>query len=477
MSELHAELWRCSGVELAKAIQNKEMSCRELTASCFDRLDVVNPIVNAITEANREAALKDAEAADRALTRGENFGPLHGIPITTKENVDQAGLPTTNGVAAFRQAVALQDSPVVAHLRAAGAILIGRTNTPAFSGRWDTANALHGRTFNPWSRAHTAGGSSGGAASAVATGISPLAHGNDIGGSIRYPAYCCGVLGLRPTMGRVASFNATAAAERSISTQLLAVQGLLARTVADLRLGLRVIARPDARDPWWVPAPLEGPKALQRPKVGLITSASDQPMAQVVRDAITQAGAVLAEAGYAVEDVTPPSISEAADIWAKLVFSDTRHLSWPAMLESGDHGVITANALFLDLYPDLSLSAYLDALREVGRQRRLWSLFLDQYPILIGPNAGELPYQIDFDTVSREAMHRILEAHALMTAVNLLGLPALAVPTGTAPCPDTRCELPVGVQLIGAMFQESLLLDAAGILEKSVAPMTPIDPR
>ncbi len=166
------------------------------------------------------------------------LGPLHGVPVTIKENVDQQGCATVNGVAAFKDVIAPADSPVVANWKKAGAIIIGRTNTPAFSFRLDTVNDYRGRTYSPWSRNVTPGGSSGGASSSVAAGITPLAHGNDIAGSVRYPAYCTGLAGLRPSFGRVPAYNPSGKTERVISAQLMSVQGPLARSVRDVRAGI-----------------------------------------------------------------------------------------------------------------------------------------------------------------------------------------------------------------------------------------------
>ena len=182
------DLWRWSASDLAHAIRTRQISSRDAVHACLNRIEQVNPHINAIVECRTEEALAGADAADAAVVRGEELGPLHGVPVTIKVNVDQAGYATTNGVVAFRDKIATEDSPVVANWRKAGAVFIGRTNTPAFSHRWFTANELHGETLNPRNAALTPGGSSGGAAAAVATGMGPLAHGNDYGGSIRYPA-------------------------------------------------------------------------------------------------------------------------------------------------------------------------------------------------------------------------------------------------------------------------------------------------
>ena len=197
------ELWRWSATDLARAIASGKVSSREAVQSTLGRIAQVNPALNAIVQVLAEEALAAADVADAAVRAGYRLGPLHGVPTTTKVNVDQRGCATTNGVVEFRNVMATEDSPVVANLRKAGAIIVGRTNTPAFSHRWFTDNDLHGATYNPWDKNLTPGGSSGGAASAVAAGMGAVAHGNDFGGSIRYPAYACGIAGLRPTPGRI----------------------------------------------------------------------------------------------------------------------------------------------------------------------------------------------------------------------------------------------------------------------------------
>ncbi|HNB28602.1 MAG TPA: amidase, partial [Alphaproteobacteria bacterium] len=316
------ELWQWDAVELAQAIRLRKVSSREATESCLRRLDAVNPKLNAITFQIAETALRDAAAADLAVKRGEALGPLHGVPVSTKENIDQKDLPTPNGVVAYKDLIAPADSPVVANWRKAGAIFIGRTNAPAYSLRWDTDNALRGRTFNPWAKGRTPGGSSGGAGSAIAAGIGPISHGNDYGGSIRYPAYCCGIAGIRPTTGKVPAFNPSAQGERPPTIALFAVQGPLARRVKDVRLGLAAMSGRDPRDPWWVPAQHHG-KPVQRPiKVGLVVEAHGLYVHPEVAAAVRKAGAALAEAGYIVEEVTPPSIQAATDLWMKLVAAD-----------------------------------------------------------------------------------------------------------------------------------------------------------
>ena len=201
------DLWRLPAADLAALIKSKQVSTRDPATAALARLDQVNHQINAVIDHRPEDVLQQADAIDARLARGEDPGPLAGVPVTIKVNVDQTGYATTNGLNLQKDAIASAHNPVVNNFVKAGAVLLGRTNTPAFSLRWFTDNDLHGRTLNPWNASHTPGGSSGGASAAVAAGIGAIAHGNDQGGSIRYPAYACGVAGLRPTQGLVPAFN------------------------------------------------------------------------------------------------------------------------------------------------------------------------------------------------------------------------------------------------------------------------------
>src|SRR3984957_4529365 len=249
------DLWRLSAAELAGLIRSKKVSAKEAAVAALARLDAVNPSINAVVDHRPAEVLAQAAAVDAVIARGEDAGPLAGVPVTVKVNIDQQGFANTNGLKLQRDIVARSNSPVVDNLRRAGAVIVGRTNCPAFSYRWFTTNLLHGDTKNPRDPGITPGGSSGGASAAVAAGIGAIAHGTDIAGSIRYPAYACGVHGLRPTGGRVAAFNASLP-ERPIGPQISAVSGPLARTIGDVRIALAAMSARAGRDPWWAPAPL-----------------------------------------------------------------------------------------------------------------------------------------------------------------------------------------------------------------------------
>lgn len=463
-----AEIWQWSGRALAEAIRTGSVSAREAVTAMLARLDAVNPKINAVVEVCRAEALAVADAADAARRRGDRLGPLHGVPVTIKVNTDQEGCATTNGVVAFKDMVARADNPSVANLRKAGAIIIGRTNTPCFSWRWFTDNALHGATRNPAAPGRTPGGSSGGAAAAVAVGIGPLAHGTDLGGSIRYPAYACGVAGLRPTFGRVPWHNATGE-ERPPAPQLMSVHGPIARRIADLRLGLAAMAAPDPRDPWYVPAPLEGPPPPRPIRVALTTGRKD--VHPGVAAAVRRAAAWLAEAGYAVEETEPPSLAAAAELWLLIVQNEGRRTMLPLIEKLGDAAAKRAAANMAVDTPPLDLPGYMAALSRRSTLLREWLLFLERYPLVLMPVSYEPPFPDGLDQESPEAMRRILAAQEPQLAIPILGLPALAVPTGTAD------GAPVGVQIVASRYREDLCLAAGEVIEARSGPVLPIDPR
>ncbi len=230
-------LWQLSACDLAAKIANREVSSQEAVAATVERMRTVNPKLNAVVDDMGDEAISQAKAHDEAMARSGPIGPLHGVPVTIKENVDQKGRATPNGVVAFKDIIAPDDAPLVNNLKKAGAIVIGRTNTPEFSFRATTSNELHGRTYNPWNDWASSGGSSGGASSAVMGGIGPIAHGNDIGGSLRYPAAATGSATVKPGLGRVPAWNPSQTAERGLLAQIMSVQGVICREVKDVRAG------------------------------------------------------------------------------------------------------------------------------------------------------------------------------------------------------------------------------------------------
>ena len=471
------ELWRWTAEELVRGIRTRAISSREATESCLARLDEVNPRINAVVDPLADEALAAANRADDAIRRGEAPGVLHGVPVTVKINVDYAGRATTNGVTAFANMAAEEDSISVANLRKAGAVILGRTNVPGFSTRYFTDNDLHGRTLNPWDAGRTPGGSSGGAAAAVAAGIGPIGHGNDRAGSVRYPAYACGVAGLRPSLGRVPDFNPSAAEERGISSQMANVQGPLARSIGDIRLGLEALAAPDPRDPWSVPVPLGAGGAAGRSRAAILYSLPGVDADPAVTEAVRKAGAWLEDAGYDVEEAAPPRLDEASGLFWPILMAEERAATAAERAASssgieryGDEAVKRARASVRAYAGDLDYETYVRALASRTTMLREWYAFLERYPILVMPISWQRPYLIDHDQKGDDAVREMLDAHRPMLAISLLGLPGLSVPVSLAD------GVPVGVQIVSARFGEERLLAAGEVIEARAATATPIDP-
>jgi amidase len=463
------QLWQLEAADLAQRIKAREVSCVEVVRSSLARLDAVNPQLNAVVDGCADEALDAAALADAALANGEATGPLHGVPVTIKVNVDQRGHATTNGVEAYRSVVATEDSPVVENLQRAGAIVVGRTNTPAFSMRWFTDNAAHGRTLNPHNADVTPGGSSGGAAAAVAVGIGAIAHGNDQGGSIRYPAYACGVYGLRPSFGRVPAFNPSGGSERPMVVQLTSVQGPLARSVRDLRLAFAAMAQRDVRDPWWAPAPLESATSSSPISVALCTELPGYACDPEVADALQRAARLLESAGYRIEPAQPPRLREAADLWLSLTMADSRLLVEEALLRDGDDAIRQSYRAMDAHAPQFDMASYMRALAARTGLMREWALFLQRHPLLLMPVSWRHPFPVDADQRGSAAMREILDAQSPLLSTAILGLPGLSVPMGM------RRGLPTGVQLVSDRFREDLCLAAAEVLEAEAGPVAVVD--
>lgn len=459
--------WRLTATEIVAHVRARTLSAEEVARDALARLDAVNPAINAVVQFMPEEAIAAARAVDKAIARGEDPGPLAGVPVTTKVNVDQAGYATTNGLRLQKDNVAKTDNPVVANLKRAGAVLIGRTNTPAFSLRWFTQNSLHGHTKNPRNSAITPGGSSGGAAAAVAAGIGAIGHGTDIGGSVRYPAYACGVQGLRPTLGRIAAWNPSGA-DRAIGAQLMAVSGPLARSVADLRLALGAMAAPDMRDPWWTSAPLIGPAYPKR--AALCVAPEGMPTSPAVEAALRDAAWRLQEAGWTVAETPVPPLREPARLQAMLWLAESRRFLNKALAEEEDPDATFVFAQMERLCPTPTFEGFQDALQRRVALCREWNLFLERYPLVITPVSAEPPFADLSDVRSPEDFDRIIEAQLTQVGLPLMGLPGLSVVT------DLTGPAPLGAGLIAGRYREDVLLDAAAVIEAAGPPVMPVDP-
>ncbi len=462
------DLWRLPAKDIAALIRSKKISAKEAASAALARLDAVNPSINAVVDHRPADVLAQAGAIDAAIGAKQDLGPLVGVPVTVKVNIDQEGFATTNGLKLQRDVIAATNSPVIDNLRKAGAVILGRTNCPAFSYRWFTTNLIHGDTKNPCDPAITPGGSSGGAGAAVAAGIGHIAHGTDIAGSIRYPAYACGVHGLRPTVGRIAAFNASLP-ERTIGPQISAVSGPLARTIGDLRIALAAMSGKDARDPWWVPAPLEGPARLKRAALclrpdGLETVAE-------VKAAVADAGKRLERAGWTVEEIeTTPPLREAAELQTKLWLGDNYEAQLDAAEREGDPGALACLRGNKPRVFPFDAASFSKALTRRATLTREWLQFLETYAVLLMPVSAELPFPDGLDLRDDASFARVWRAQLPQIAIPFMGLPALTVSTGLVG------RVPVGVQLVSGRYREDLCLLAGEAIEAGGTPSMPVDP-
>lgn len=448
-------LWSMTATETADLVRRRKVSAREVCEASLARIEAVNGPVNAIVQRCDDEARAAADAVDAALARGDAVGPLAGVPVTIKVIADQAGHATTNGLRIQADLVATEDNPVVASLRAAGAVIVGRSNTPAFSLRWFTRNRLHGATQNPVYPGLTPGGSSGGASAATALGLGAIGHGTDIAGSVRYPAYACGLHGLRPGLGRVAGFNPTAG-DRLPGGQLMAVSGPLARSIPDLRLGLQAMMRPDYRDPWYQPMPFHGTAVPRR--VALCLAPDGMVVAPEVTAALMQAAQRLQAAGWVVDEVPLPPLRQAMEMQLRLWLADFRQTGGAAVAREDDPDATLVYARLCAHTPPVDGPGLMETLQIRARLVRLWRVFLQDWPLVLLPVSGDLPFADHLDTGSEADFAHVLEAQMPMIAPPFMGLPGLTVTL------ERKARHPVAVQLLADQFREDLLLEAGEVL-------------
>ncbi|MEO6082293.1 MAG: amidase [Umezawaea sp.] len=450
--------WEAGAIETARRVREGEVSAVEVVEAHLARIAEVNPEVNALAEVFADDAREQAREIDRRGGRG----PLAGVPFSVKDNLDVAGKATTHGLARFRDFVRPVDAPPVARLRAAGAIPIGHANLPTLTVRgMHTASELHGHTVNPWDSTKTPGGSSGGDAVAVATGMALLGLGNDSGGSLRIPALFTGVCGLKPSSGRYAADHRFGAEDPPLATQVIPVDGPLARTVADLRVVHEVLSGADVRDPRALPVPVTGPPVPRR--VGLVVDPGGRGVHPDVRAALESAATTLSDNGYDVEEVVPPRMADALDAYSGLIMTEFAQ-TWPAVRELLGEDASRYLELSLRRREPADLAGYLALTGVLLGIRREWGAFLDDRPLLLGPVSTLPSFEPDQESRNDEEFDRYTHAIALCSVTSLVGVPAVAVPTGTVD------GFPTGVQVIGRAYREDTCLDAAELLERTITP-------
>lgn len=436
---------------LAEAIRQKKVSSAEVVEACLRRIDQVNPKLNAVVQLIADTARAGARQADAELARGTLRGPLHGVPFTVKDSFEAAGVISTAGTQGWAKRIPVEDATIVARIRAAGAILLGKTNTPEFTWSDETDNLVYGRTSNPYDLTRTPGGSSGGPAAILASGGSPLDVGSDTGNSIRMPAHNCGIAGIKPTAGRVSKAG-HAISYRGILESWTQV-GPMARFVEDLVLVLPLVSGVDGRDPHAAPAPLLDPARVDMRSLRAVCFTDNPlrtPTPETVRTVETAAAALRA-AGARVEQQKPPGLDDATEMWHRIVFADggawlRRLLQAAGTPGTGSLGEIPSS----QEVPSGQLTLLVEQLDEVRSRllRFMWDVDLIVCPVMAMPavhhgGSAQPGYADGYN-----------EPH------NITGWPVAVVRAGTSPE-----GLPIGVQLVARPWREDVALAAARVVE------------
>jgi len=448
-------------VDLARMIRTRQVSASELVSAFLGQIERLNPEVNAICTLLPDRASRQAESADRALARGEPIGPLHGLPIAVKDLVETKGIRTTSGSPIYRDFIPDRDALQVERLKAAGAIIIGKTNVPEFGAGSQTFNPIFGATRNPYDLTRTSGGSSGGAAAALACGMLPLADGSDMGGSLRNPASFCNVVGFRPSPGRVPRWPA------GLAWSSLPVAGPMARTVRDVAFLLSVMAGPDPRAPLSIHEPgsifsrplerdFSGTRVAWTPDLGRY------PVEPQVIEACERQLGILAELGCQVEEATP-DLADADEIFQVL-------RAWSFAYELKDdldaNRELVKESVIWNIERGLELSGQ-DVARAEAKRAALYHRvreFMERYEFLVLPVSQVAPFSVETEWV-REingvAMETYIDWMATCYAITVTELPAISVP-----CGFTSQGLPVGLQIVGRRHQDFSVLQLAHAFEQ-----------
>lgn len=453
------KLWKLSAQTIASMVKSGDVSAREVTQNHLDRLAAVNPALNAVVQICEKDALAAADNTDKKRVEGKQLGKLAGVPVTVKVNIDQANYATTNGLRLQESRIAKEDNPVVRNFRRADAIIIGRTNTPAFSLRWFTRNTLHGHTKNPFNPKITPGGSSGGAASAVASGIGAIGHGTDIAGSIRYPAYACGIHGLRPSLGRVAAHNFSGP-DRFIGAQLMAVSGPMARSIGDIKLGLQALSVYDHRDPWSVAMPFDG-LSFQK-TLGVCYAPEGVKVDPKIKVALKEAAEKFENAGWIVEEVSLPPIRCAMENQLKLWMAEMAQGTTDLVQEEDDPDANLVYGRLKKIVQSADSKDIMTVLQERASLTREWRQFLNKTSVLLCPVSCSLPFNDLKDLGTEKEFEQIVEDQILQIGLPFMGLPGLTITV------DRTGDRPVGVQLVASHFREDILLSSAEIIAQNV---------
>ena len=443
---------------MAALVAAREVSPVELVKAHLSRIEEVNPTLNAVV-ALAEDALENARRAEQALTCGEHLGPLHGVPFTIKDSIDVAGFPTTSGSLLTHRRRAERDAPVVARLRDAGGILLGKTNTPEFTLWWETDNRVFGRTNNPWDIDRTPGGSSGGEAAAISSGMSPLGIGSDSGGSIRVPASYCNLFGMKPTHGRVPMTG-------HVPSTLLAHThvGPMARSAGDIALAMSVIEGPDGRDHYAVPAPPTDPGDLERApgdlRVGFYAEGPVSPVSAEVQSVVREAASVMEDLGCRVEEVELPFMRDTQTLGVSGAIASAEGFRDLGPLITGREDDLAISMKRRMALPRPTGEQYLEALASRDALRAGFMEFFRQFDVLLCPPAAVPAPPHDSAELSVDGRVEPGRTALMCTAIyDLTGSPAISAPFGFS-----SGGLPIGVQIVGPRFEDGRVIHVAARL-------------
>lgn len=457
-NQLIEPLYYSSATSLCKAIRQKTFSSEEIVRIFLNRIEVLNPKINAVVVVAADEAIKAAKAADKALASGEALGPLHGLPITLKDTIDTAGMVSTAGTLGRNKFIPHKDATVAARLRASGAILLGKTNTPELTLSNDTNNLIYGRTYNPYDCIRSPGGSSGGAAAALASGATALDIGSDTGGSIRYPAHCCGIVGIKPTSGRVSRTGHAIPFGGLIDsfTQL----GPMARYVDDLILSLPVIVGADWKDPSVIPMPLGDPRdvKLDELRVSFHTDNGIKKPTKEVADTIRRAALILDKSCAVVEESRPDGIEQTEEIYRGLFNADGGAKIRKLLIEAG---TTTPGEKWIKQLKPTSMTKYIKLLDKWDSFRKKMTSFLKSYDVIISP-VNTSP------ALEPAKLSGWAPMFSYARTYNLTGWPCVVVRGGTS-----TDGLPIGIQIISHPWREDVALAVAKHLEATMVGFQP----
>jgi Asp-tRNA(Asn)/Glu-tRNA(Gln) amidotransferase A subunit family amidase len=449
---------------MAEQIRKKKISPLQLVEAHLAQIEKLNPRLNAFVHVDAERALEAAVVAETSVMQGKTLGPLHGVPISVKSSLAVAAMRCESGTRLRSGFMPERDAPLVARLRAAGAIVLGTTNTPELLMAWETDNLLYGRTNNPWDLERTPGGSSGGEAAAIAAGMSAGGVGSDGGGSIRVPAHFSGICGLKPTPGRIPATGHYPVSAGPFA--LIGVVGPMARTVADLKVLFEVMQGPDVGDTCAAPVPVRWPSdgETKKLRIGYFEDDGRTPVTAETRAAVGIAAQALRSAGFQVERLRPEGLEEARQLWWKYFVVAGGMLLGPLFRgrESDLSPILKQFLEYSAAEPALTAETVLQAWMQRDGLRARFLGQMEQYPLLLCPAAsipafrhGERSWQVESKTVD------YLDAWSYAEFFNLLGNPAVAVPVGRS-----SDGLPIGVQVVGRPWEEEQVLSVAAALEK-----------